>query len=315
VPPASTAGMVIGDFPVDVRQLRYFVKIVEAGSFTKAADHLGIAQPSLGYQIRKLEQELCVQLLVRLSRGIVLTEPGRVLFEEGKRVLAEIATLRQRLCDMSEAPQGQVALGITPSLAGRLLVPLVKRVKDKLPVVSLAVTEGLSSTLIELVEFGRLDLALAYNVAPTRGLHVERLAQEQIWFVYASADGDDDDNSPLSFRELARHALILPSRPHRLRQLAEDAAQHCKIELNVVSEMQSIPTILHLVENRLGTTLLAGGSLTRANDGRLSARPIVDPTLRFDVVLAYADARPLSRAQHLVAALVRESVGAEYPAT
>ncbi len=300
-----------GDNAVDVKQLRYFLKIVEAGSFTKAADHLGIAQPSLGFQIRKLEQELQVQLLVRNSRGIELTPPGRTLFEEGKRILADMEALRQRVCDMAEAPHGQVALGITPSLAGRLLVPLVKRTKDQLSSVSLAVTEGLSSTLIELVESDRLNLALAYNVAPSRGLHVERLAREQVRFVYPPT-ADDCDRSPLSFRELAGYELILPSRPHRLRQLADDAAQQCKIELNIVSEMQSMPTILRLVESRLGCTLMAGGSVMRAEDGRLAARPVVDPTLHFDVVLAYTDTRPLSRAEHAVAALVRESVAADY---
>jgi len=296
---------------VDVKQLRYFIKIVEAGSFTKAADHLGIAQPSLGFQIRKLEEELRVQLLVRNSRGIELTPPGRTLFEEGKKIVADMKALHERVCDMAEAPHGQVRLGITPSLAGRLLVPLVKRAKDRLPTVSLAVTEGLSSTLIELVEFGRLDLVLAYDVAPARGLHIERLAKDQVWFIYPPAMGDDD-RSPLPFQALTRYELILPPRPHRLRQLVDDAAQHCKIELNIVSEMQSMPTILRLVESGLGCTLMAGGAFAAAENVRLAARPVIEPTLHFDVVLARADTRPVTRAEQEVASLLRELVADEY---
>lgn len=296
---------------MDIKQIQYFIKIVEAGSFTKAADQIGIAQPSVGFQIRKLEQELQVQLLVRNSRGIELTAPGRTLFEEGKNILAELNALRQRVCDMAEAPHGQVALGITPSLAACLLVPLVRRTKGQLPSVSLAVTEGLSSTLIELVETGRLNLVLAYNLAPTRGLHIERLARDQVWF-FSAGTADDGDRSPLSFRDLVAHDLILPPRPHRLRQLADDAAQQCKVTLNVVSEMQSMPTILRLVESRLGCTLMAGHSAVHAKDGRLAARPVVDPVLHFDVVLAYADTRPLSGAEHAVAAMVREAVASDY---
>ena len=296
---------------MDVRQLRYFIKIVEVGSFTKAAEHLGIAQPSLGSQIRKLEEELRVQLLVRNSRGVELTAPGRTLFQHGQKILTDLKVLHQRVSDMAETPHGVVALGITPTLAGRLLVPLFKRTKERLPTVSLEVTEDLSSTLIELLNYGRLDLVLAYDVAPARGLLVERLAREQVWFVYAR-EGNNDKQSAISFRELAARDLILPPRPHRLRQLAENAAQQSGVPLNVVSEMQSMPTILRLVESQLGSTLKAGGLDLGMDGSRLAAQPITDPSLQMDVVLAHADTRPVSRAGGAMAELLRESIAAAY---
>lgn len=294
---------------MDVKQIRYFIKIVEAGSFTKAAELLGIAQPSLGFQIRKLEQELRVQLLLRNSRGVELTPPGRALYELGQKILADMQSLGQRVSDMADKPHGLVALGITPTLAGRLLVPLFTRTREQLPAVSLEVTEELSSTLVDLLNIGRLDLVLAYDVIPARGLHIERVAREQIWFVYG-CDGGAPDLSAISFRELATHDFILPPRPHRLRQLAENASRQSGIPLHVVSEMQSMPTILRLVEGRLGCTLKAGG-LDRGMEGsRLAARPVVDPSLHMDIVMVHADMHPLSRGGVAMAALIRELLSA-----
>jgi LysR family transcriptional regulator, nitrogen assimilation regulatory protein len=297
---------------VDVKQIRYFIKIVEVGSFTKAAELLGIAQPSLGFQIRKLEQELRVQLLLRNSRGVELTPPGRALFELGQKILADMQSLGQRVSDMADTPHGQVALGITPTLAGRLLVPLFKWTRERLPAVSLEVTEELSSTLVDLLNVGRLDLVLAYDVIPARGLHIERMAREQIWFVYGR-DGRDSKPSAISFRELAVHDLILPGRPHRLRQLAENASRQSGIPLHVVSEMQSMPTILRLVEGGLGCTLKAGGLDAGMDSSRLAARPVVEPALHLDIVLVHADMRPLSRAGDAMAALIRELMSSVYP--
>ncbi len=289
---------------VDVRQLRYFVSVVEKGSFTRASEALGITQPSLGFQIRKIEEELKVQVLVRNSRGVQLTEPGRILYERGKRIIADMDDLRRSLSDLSEEPHGPVSLGITPSLADRILVPLIKQVRSSLPAIDLNVTEDMSQNLIDLLEVGRLDLALVFNAVPARGLSVRKLAEDTVFLVYRTGS-EVADYSPVSFEDMAGFPLVLPRRPHRLRHLIDDAAQDCGIKLNIIAEMQSLSSILRMVDNGLGATLISS-SMTRRNpsEGTLVTREVVRPRMIHDISIAHLDSRPLSRGASAVSRIV-----------
>lgn len=299
---------------MDVRQLKYFITIVEKGSFTKASELLGIAQPSLGFQIRKLEDELNIQLLVRTARGVQLTTPGQQLFDRAKVLLRDFDALKRDISDASSEPHGNVALGLTPSLADLLLMPIIEQCRRQYPRIKLSVTEEMSQNLIELLEIGQIDFALAFNILmiPAKGITVEHLADEDIEILLHPSQEPKDD-LPIKFRDLAEYPLILPRKPHRLRYLAERAAQQCGIELNIASEMQSLPTILRLVEHGVGATLIAGGSTNRmVREGRLVSRALTNPSLRHDVSIIYLEAKPLSRAEECIASIVRTLVRAEY---
>jgi LysR family nitrogen assimilation transcriptional regulator len=291
---------------MDVRQLKYFVAVVNKGSFTKAADLLGIAQPSLGMQIRKLEEELRSELLIRTSSGVRLTKSGRTLFEGAQQIISDMSDLRKSIADVVEEPQGAVTLGITPSLADDLLIPLIERCRQRFPGINLSVTEDMSYAIVELIEVGQLDLGLVFSVKPARGLRSHLLATEGICLL-TRASGGKADSTPLEFSALESLPMILPRRPNRLRVLAEEGAQRCKIKLNIVFEMQSLSTILRLVEHGYGATLIAmTGSAQRAAGGRLVSRPLVKPSLKHDVSLVHLDSKPLSRAELAVAGILRE---------
>jgi LysR family nitrogen assimilation transcriptional regulator len=291
---------------MDVRQLKYFVAVVNKGSFTKAAELLGIAQPSLGMQIRNLEEELRSQLLVRTSRGVELTKSGRILFEGARKLISSMSDLQKSISDTAEEPQGTVTFGITPSLADHLLIPLIEQCRQRFPGIKLSVTEDMSYTIVELIEIGQLDLALTFSFKPARGLSIHPLATEGICLLMR-ADGDKVDSTPLEFRALESLPMILPRRPNRLRVMAEEGALRCNIKLNIAFEMQSLPTILRLVEHGYGATLIAAtGSAQRASGGRLVSRPLVNPSLQHNVSLVHLDSKPLSRAELAVAGILKE---------
>jgi LysR family nitrogen assimilation transcriptional regulator len=302
---------------MDVRQLKYFIAIVDRGSFTKASELLGIAQPSLGFQIRKLEDELNVQILVRNARGVQLTEAGQQLYERGKKILEQITDLTKDVSERSQEPHGSVALGLTPSLADRFLLPIIERTRSEFPKINLSITEEMSLTLIEMLEIGRIRLALAYNVLMTspKGIKIEHLADEDI-VLLMHPDQAPKHNSAINFCDIEKYSLILPRKPHRLRNLAEKAAQQCDIELNITYEMQSLPTILRLVAHGLGATLIAGGYTNRmVREGQLVFFDLINPSLRHDVSLIHLESRPLSRAEDCVAKIVRNLVSAGYSAS
>lgn len=299
---------------MDIRQLKYFVTIAEKGGFTRASELLGIAQPSLGFQIKKLEDELNVQLLIRTVKGAQPTAAGIQFLDRAKKIIADVDGLKRDISNLSQEPHGTVALGMTPSLSDRLLLQIIEECTERYPQIKLSVTEEMSQNLIDLLEVGQIGLALAYNVMvmPAKGIAVGHLANEDIDLL-VHPDNSGDDLGTIDFRAVAEFPLILPRKPHRLRHLAERAAAECSVELNVVYEMQSLPTILRLVEHGLGATLIAGG---RANplvtDGKLISRRVVNPSLRHDVSIIQLEARPMSRAEECVAEVIRQKVGAEY---
>jgi LysR family transcriptional regulator, nitrogen assimilation regulatory protein len=296
---------------LDVRQLQYFVRVVELGSLTKAAEQIRIAQPALGLQIRKIEEELGVQLLVRHSRGVEPTEAGRLLMEHAQEILQRVAAARQALRDFKGPPRGRIVLGMTPSVNFMLSPTLIKRSSADLPLVSVNIVEELSAVLIEWVVAGRLDLAFAYRTQSANGLVFEPLTQEDLFFV-SPLDPAIDSNRPIAFAEVVRHPLIMPGLPHGLRQLLDEHAAAAGLDIQVALEMQSVAAVRELVEQGVGDTILPFGAVRRyAMEGRLVARKIVEPSISRPLFLVYSDRRPLSKAEQALQSLIRELVAEE----
>ena len=132
---------------MDLKQIAYFVRVAELGSFTRASLTLAIAQPALSRQIRLLEVELRQNLLVRNGRGVTLTEAGRLMLEHGRGILHQVERAREDLGRARGAMAGRVTVGLPPSLARLLTVPLSRAFRTHLPDASLSITESLSMSL------------------------------------------------------------------------------------------------------------------------------------------------------------------------
>jgi LysR family nitrogen assimilation transcriptional regulator len=278
---------------VDVRQIRYFLKIAEKKSFTRAAEHLGVAQPALGLQIRKLEEELRVKLLVRHSNGVELTEAGRLLADSGRRIMEDFAEARRAIDALGAVASPQLRVGITPSLADCLVIPLLQR-SSALDGMSVHVTEGLSAPLADKVLDGLLDFAVGYDMSPGPGLRVRRLGADHVCLI-ESIEAAAGKPVTAEFAEISGRPLILPPMPHRVRQLVEDAARERKVSLHVAHEVYSAPTTLRLVEQGMGVALSGVAALGAQMRGRdLIARPLVNPSPIFEFGLVHVSGRPLS---------------------
>ncbi|MBU3739899.1 MAG: LysR family transcriptional regulator, partial [Rhodoferax sp.] len=172
---------------MDLKQLRYFVRVAELGSFTRAASALAVAQPVLSRQIRLLEVELRQNLLVRNGRGAAPTEAGKVLLAHGRGILHQVERAHEDLGRVRGALAGRVAVGLPTSLARALTVPLTRRFRETLPQASLSISEGLSVAMLESLLNGRLDIAVLYNAQPSAGIDIEPLLREDLVLVQAGA--------------------------------------------------------------------------------------------------------------------------------
>jgi LysR family nitrogen assimilation transcriptional regulator len=148
---------------MDLRQLKYFVQIAETGNFSRAAEVLRIAQPSLSQQIKRLEKELGVPLFVRHARGVTATEHGQQLYDHARRILQEIDDAKDALHSQTSDPSGRVSIGLATSACRGLSMPLLRVMAERLPNVTVHLVEAMTGYLDELIQAGRLDVALLYD--------------------------------------------------------------------------------------------------------------------------------------------------------
>ena len=134
---------------MDLKQLETFVQVAELGSFTRASNALGVAQPALSRQVRLLEVELRQALFERTGRGVVLTEAGKRLLAHGRVILAQVERALQDLEDQRGAASGRLVIGLPPSVSRQLTGPLVAAFRERFPKASLSVVEGLSTYQLE----------------------------------------------------------------------------------------------------------------------------------------------------------------------
>ena len=175
---------------MDVRQLRYFVEVVQAKSFTKAAERVRVAQPALGFQVRKLEDELGSALLVRHSRGVRTTEAGDALLKHAHAILRQIELARQEVIDLAGPPRGPLALGVTPTASALLATRIVQYCGEALSRHPRSTwSKGLSEEVMKWLDEGRIDLGFTYNPTAIKGIESKPLLIEDLFYI--SSDADD----------------------------------------------------------------------------------------------------------------------------
>jgi LysR family hydrogen peroxide-inducible transcriptional activator len=170
---------------MEMHQLEYLIAIAEEGSFTKAAERLLIAQPSLSQQIKKLEQEVGRPLFDRLPRGVVLTEAGFRLVEHARRAMSEMNDGKRKVAEIGDQVAGSLAVGAIPTIAPFLLPAAVSAFLRRWPGVAFALVEDVTTKLLDGLERGELDLAIMSTAEHLPTIHIETVASEPLFLVVA----------------------------------------------------------------------------------------------------------------------------------
>jgi len=181
---------------MDLKQLEYFVRVAELGSFTRAAVALNLAQPALSRQVRLLEVELRQNLLIRNGRGALPTEAGKLLLAHGRGILHQVERAYEELGRVRGSLAGRVAVGLPTSLARALTVPLTRTFRAELPDATISISEGLSVAMQESLVTGRLDIAVLYNAQTTADTEITPLLEEDLLLVQRRNPDAPDDPTP-----------------------------------------------------------------------------------------------------------------------
>jgi LysR family transcriptional regulator, nitrogen assimilation regulatory protein len=291
---------------MDLKQIEYFVRVAELGSFTRASVVLRIAQPALSRQVRLLEVELRQTLLSRNGRGATPTEAGKMLLEHGRGILHQVERAREDLGRVRGGLAGRVAVGMPTSVAKVLTVPLIRAFKQRMPEATLSISEGLSVAMSDALAMGRLDIALLYNPLPAPELELTELLEEDMVLVqsetYRSKEG-----APITLRELAAVPLVIATRPNALRTLVETEMGAVGKRPSIALEIDGVAAILDLVADNAGSAILPANAVrTSAHPERYCMRPI--SSLRSRLCLATSAQRPATLTQRAMQELISELI-------
>jgi LysR family transcriptional regulator, nitrogen assimilation regulatory protein len=304
---------------MDVRQLRYFVCIAELGSLSAASQRLGIAQPSLSQHVKNLEEELDVELLVRSSKGVRVTESGQILLTHASRVIRALEAAVADLRDQSGEPRGPVSVGFPSSACNVLSVPLAEAVRKAFPKILLRTMDAMSGHVQQWLSEGSIDLGILYDVNEVRHLQVTPLLMERLFLVAPpeqwphEVDAEGVSRRSVTLAECTQLDLILPHRTHGLREMIERVAASQNIHLNVIMEMDALTHLKTLVMRGEGYSILAPAAVGGEVDERkLILVPIRDAAMRRTVYLARNPLRMATRAgleiEHLISEITVDLV-------
>jgi LysR family transcriptional regulator, nitrogen assimilation regulatory protein len=296
---------------MNLRRLKYFVKIVDIGSLTQAADVLHIAQPALSQQLATLEGEVRQQLLVRTKRGVTPTEAGKVLYRHAQLILRQCDQAQVDMVAAGRGLSGAVSVGLAPgTAAATLALPLLRILRARHPGVLPYLNESYGSTLSELIMNGRMDLAVLYGGKVTvHGLSFLPLLREQLYLVGPKSLPAPPEVVPL--RALAEMDLYLPRPYNVVRRLVDEAFIAAGMEPRVVAEIESAGTLSAVIADGLGMSILPA-SMARevVQAGSAWQSRIVEPVIEAPLALCQSDHLPLSEPAQAVKEILLELVAA-----
>lgn len=251
---------------MELRQLRYFVRVVELGSISRAALDLQLVQSALSQQISRLESELSTRLLQRTSKGATPTEAGLAFFREAQLALRHVAQAGRAAREARLS--GTVSVGLAPTTASVLGVPLMLAMRERYPDVRLHMVESLSGHLAAMLNARQLDLAVLFDTDPARRWSVTPLLEEKLFLIRSRHGPGGQGPARLRLAQLKDVPLILPSGPHGLRSTLDAAFARAKVTPKLVAEIDSLAMLMDAVDAGLGCTVQPWAALGRFPDAQ-----------------------------------------------
>ena len=292
---------------MELRQLRYFVAIVDHGSLSRAARVLHIVQPALTQQLQLLEQELDVQLLHRSAQGMLATDAGKIFYEHAQAILKQVGDAKSAVTQSALSPTGTVALGIPQSVSGALALPLLMAVREKYPEISLQLTEELSGNLIEQLKSGRINLAVLFDDGQLSSFAVKPMIEEQMMYITRAKSQFAHKGKSIRLEQATQAPLILPGFQHGVRPRIESLMRSAGLSINDVIDINSVAILKSALLADMGATILPVAPLmAEIERGDMVALPISDHVISRTVVLCASKNIPLTNAAHAVEKLVLE---------
>lgn len=291
---------------MQLRHLAYFIAVADEGSFTRAADQLGVSQPTLSKQIRALENSLGTRLLVRDRAGIELTSAGEALLPHAQRILIEAENATRSVNEVASLKRGRVRMGATPSMVEGLLAPVLTRFRAEHPAIDLEVHEAGSRDLTAELSTGRIDVALLIVPLPSHFPDLETSVVYTERLVLASPATTEMPDE-MDVADLAELPLVMFREGYDLRDVTLGACHSAGFEPQLAVEGGEMGSVLRFVESGLGHAVVPD-IVMGARTGLRRTR-LVNPPLSRSIAVAHGPIETLPLAARAFRELLIEMVG------
>ncbi|EBG0107704.1 tricarballylate utilization LysR family transcriptional regulator TcuR [Salmonella enterica subsp. enterica] len=262
---------------MELRQLRYFVRIIETGSMGSAAQDLDIGVSALSQQMSRLENELAIRLLQRTSRGVTPTNAGLAFYSQAQLALrhADDAILAAREARLS----GHVSVGMAPSTASILGIPFIHAMQENYADVRLHVVESLSGNLERMINTRQIDLAVVFQKDKILRWSARPILEEQLFLIGSHALLAALPDNPITPEQLAGIPLIMPSQGHGLRGRLDAVCQEHALNVEIVAEIDGLALLMRAVRDGLGATLQPSAAISHLDNDALRVIGVHNPVL------------------------------------
>lgn len=272
---------------MEIRQLRAFLAIAEAKTFTAGARRVNVTQAAISMQIRQLEDEVGLPLFTRTPRRVIMTEAGEYLLERARRIMREHDSALAEIAEVAGAEHGRLRIGSASAMfATKQLPAILQRLKEKFPNAEISVTSGTSQTLVEKIMHGEVDIA--FISLPVEGSHVsiDPLFSDEIVAI-AHPDHPLASEKFISAATLAGENLILGEKGGNTRRMIDDFFDAANVRPNIVMELSRQEAINQMVENNMGVGIAGAKTVSEEiRGGRLVSWLIEGAEIKWDLGLA-----------------------------
>lgn len=261
---------------ISIRQLRYFLTLTETRHFRRAAEALHISQPALSLQIKQFETELGVTLIERKGSGFAITIEGRRVAMRARQILQDVQDLHAMAQQMQGVLTGELRLGLIPTVAPYLLPRLLPTIKVHYPDVKLFVREAITATLMDEIKEGKIDAAIAALPVSEEGVAHIPLIEDR--FMLAVPKGRlSQFRAPVSHKMLVKEPLLFLDEGHCLRDQTLSFCQHLGYNEEDRLGAASLSTLLQMVANGLGVTLVPELAAQGLHTPEIAIVPLEEP--------------------------------------
>lgn len=302
---------------MEFRQLQYVLQIAEERNFSRAADKLHIAQPSLSQQLSKLEKEIGVLLFQRTTNSVEMTHAGEVFVERAQKILDSMEQLRKEMSDISQTKAGKVTIGTMPITGSHILPHVVPQFHKRYPDIDFVLTEEPStSNLIKMTAQGKIDLCLLSLPIHEESLSYEPIVEEEIFLAvpkkHALYKSYIEQREPVDLELVQEESFISLKKGQGFRQITIDLCREAGFEPKVVFESSNIETVQSLVASGMGIAFVPSLIATAPRSEFVPAYIPIRHRPSRTLVLAYRTGRYMSKAAEAFMETLKDTVAVQF---
>lgn len=297
---------------MEIRQIRYFVAVIDCGSLSQAARQVHVAQSALSKQMSALEDELGVQLFHRSHNGVVASEAGKVFYEYAQGMLKHLVDARAAVTSSPNSVSGSIIVALPQSVATILAMPLMRAVAARYPQVAFHLNEELTGNVMDQLIRGRVDLALFTSADLPAQVLFSALIEEDFYLIHRANAPDAPPAGDVSLEQALARPLVFPSQAHghSTRTLVEQAVVRHGLSVGEIAmEVNSVHILKSAVEAGIGHTIMPLNlAMREIDDGRLVAHRIAAADVSRTLGICSCASMPASHLKTLISELIREVV-------